>query len=367
MKKPPTRVTLKSLAGELGLTVATVSRSLNGLGRRYRISEETIAAVKRAADLAGYRPDALGRALRMKRTQSIGLVVPDISNPFFASIASSVEAVARERGYVVLLGDSRESTEGELGAVEWMRDRKVDGILACPVGRSVDHLAACARDGLPVVTADRIVGDPPLPYVAADNETGGRLAAEHLLAHGHRRIGILRGLAGTTPDDERVRGFLRAAAARGVPAASVSMAGDAFSEVSGRRAAERLLDLHPELTAVFALANVIALGAMKLYAERAVRVPRDMSLIGFDDHPYAALIDPPMTVIDQPVVAIGRRAAELLIDRIRNGVPAAPGGERVPVRLVERGSVGLPPTARMAGGRRNVKRGTNTQRRRRSV
>jgi LacI family transcriptional regulator len=341
MGKAAKSVTLKMLADDLGLTIATVSRALNGLGPQYRISPKTVEMVCRAAKRVGYRPDPFGRALRMRRTQSIGLILPDVANPYFALIAASVGAVARERGYVVLLGDSGETTRGEMDAVGWMRNRRVDGLVVCPVGCESRHLEVCVEE-LPVITADRAIGNPPLPCVAADNIHGGALAAEYLWSKGHRSIGILQGLPGSTSNDDRLQGFRVALTAHGFVAKDIFVEGEAFTEESGRKSAARLLDRFPRITAFFALSNVIALGALKILAERSIKVPWDISLISFDDHPYAALLNPPLTVIDQPVVAIGRRAAELLFDAIhaRSGVNRAVG-ERLPVRLIERGSVAI--------------------------
>ncbi|MCX7818409.1 MAG: LacI family transcriptional regulator [Kiritimatiellae bacterium] len=334
-------MTLRDLARELGVTVATVSRALNGLGPRYRISARTVRAVRAAARRLRYVPDPAARALRLRRTQTIGLIVPSLANPFFAEIAAAVESVARAAGYVVLIADSRERTAAEVEAVETLRQRRVDGLLVCPVGRDGAHLVAAAHQGLPVVTADRVAGHPPLPLVAADNVGGGRLAAEHLWAAGHRHVAVIEGLRGTSPTFERWAGFWDAwrRLGRGEAPEPVRLGG-AFTVAAGRAAARAVLRHHPEVTAIFAFSCVAAAGALQVLKSRGVKVPEQVSLLAFDDHPYAPLLEPPLSVIAQPVAEIGRRAARLLLDRIagRAGATAA-GGCRLPTRLIVRRSV----------------------------
>jgi LacI family transcriptional regulator len=341
------RATLRTVAGKLGISVSTVSRALSGQGGRYRIRPETVEAVRAAAAKLQYQPDVVARGLRLRRTHSLGLVVPDVANPFFAAIAASVADAARLRGHAVLLCDSRETTEREVEAVRLLRDRKVDGLIVCPVGQRAAHLAACRDAGLPIVIADRIVGSPPLPFVAADNAGGGRQAAAYLAGRGHRRIGILQGLPGSTPNEERKAAFLAELARHGIAARQAPVAGSAFSEAAGAEAAEALLDRHPGLTALFALSNVVAMGALRVLAARGISVPRDLSILGFDDHPYAALLATPLTVIAQPVDDLGRKAAEMLFDRIGGQTPpGAPAAVRLPTHLIERASVAAPPASR---------------------
>ncbi|MBM4156641.1 MAG: LacI family transcriptional regulator [Lentisphaerae bacterium] len=346
------RATLRTVAERLGISVSTVSRALSGQGGRYRIRPETVGAVRAAAADLQFRPDPVARGLRMRRTHSLGLVVPDAANPFFAEIAASVADAARLRGHAVLLCDSRETTEREAEAVRLLMDRKVDGLIVCPVGLRADHLEACRAGGLPVVVADRIVGSPPLPFVAADNAAGGRMAAAYLVKRGHRRIGLLQGLPGSTPNEERKTAFLAELARHGIPRRLVPVAGEEFSEAAGAGAASALLDRHPGLTALFALSNVVAMGALRVLAARGISVPRDLSILGFDDHPYAALLATPLTVIAQPVEDLGRRAAETLFDRIEGRAPSrARAAVRLPVRLVERASVAAQPPDATKGTR----------------
>lgn len=340
MGSPGQRATLRTVAARLGISVSTVSRALSGQGGRYRIRPETVEAVRAAATDLQFRPDPLARGLRLRRTHSLGLVVPDVANPFFAEIAASVADAARLRGHAVLLCDSRETTEREIEAVRLLVDRKVDGLIVCPVGLRADHLESCRAAGLPVVVADRIVGTPPLPFVAADNAEGGRQAAAYLVTRGHRRIGILQGLPGSAPNEERKSAFLAELARHGVARRGIPIAGAAFSEAAGASAAAEALDRHPGLTAFFALSNVVAIGALRALAARGVAVPRDVSILGFDDPPCAALLATPLSVVAQPVEDLGRRAAEMLFDRIEGRTPPrARAAVRLPVRLVERASV----------------------------
>ena len=331
------RITLEDLARKLDLAPATVSRVLNGQGPRYRIAPTTVQRVLDLARTLGYRPNPIARALRTHTSHSIGLVVPDIGNPFFAEIASSVAEVARKNGYVLLLGDSQDSTDLERETLCTMAERNVDGLVVCPVGLESEHLCALARTGRPLVLADRGVAPNQLPCVTADHAQGGRLAAQLLARLGHRRVGIIQGLPGTLPNEERRQAF--ESAWKQLVGQPVAVAGHAFSYESGVEAAEDLLRRFPDLTAWFILCNVSARGAIEVLRRHGRNIPSDVSLIVFDDHPFSELLQPAWTVIQQPVRDIGRRAAERVIEHLRGHSPSAPVWERLSVRLVLRDSV----------------------------
>ena len=332
-------LTLKAIAAHLGVSATTVSRSLNGQGDRYRISEKTQGAVRRLARRLDFSPNPLARGLRLKKTATIGLVIPDISNPFFARIAHCVTVVARDHRHSVLLADSQEQTRLEIASIAALLRRHVDGLILCPVGIADAHLRPLVRGPVPVVLADRHFPRLALPSVTSDNLGGANAATCHLIAAGHRRIGLLQGLPKTSTNQDRLKGYRRALATHGIRNDAGLVVGDSFLEDSGYRAAKRLLRSRPRPTALFALGNLIALGALRAIAEAGFRIPADISLIAFDDHPYAEHLASPVTTVAQDADALGRLAADTLFSRV--GARADDSGQRhvVPTRLIARASV----------------------------
>lgn len=330
--------TLKAIAARLGVSVTTVSRSLNGQGARYRISEKTQRAVQRLARRLDFSPNPIARGLRLKKTATIGLVIPDVSNPFFARIAHRIAVAARDERHSVLLADSQEQTALEVEAIGLLLRRQVDGLILCPVGLSDIHLRSLSRGAVPVVLVDRCFPKLPLPAITSDNVGGARDATRHLLAAGHRRIGVLQGLPLASTNRDRIAGYRQALAARGVPFDPSLVAGDTFLEESGYRSARRLLRARPSPTALFALGNLVALGALRAIAQADLRIPDDISLVAFDDHPYARHLAAPISTVAQDVDALGQNAAEILFAQI-GGSRAAPITRTIPTRLVERRSV----------------------------
>jgi LacI family transcriptional regulator len=243
------RVTLKTIAERVGVSASAVSRVLNGHARKYRISRKTEEEVLRVARELDFSPDQLARGLRLNSSATIGLVVPDISNPFFAGIARVVENEARARGYSVILCDTQDSTDVEVESLALLVGRKVEGLVVLPVGQSSDHLRRFEGGPTPVVIVDRGFADLKLPHVVSDNRAGSARTVEYLLRHGHRSIACIQGLPRTGPNDDRVCGWREALAAHGIAPERSLLAGDAFSEESGYRATKRLLSVRRDMTA----------------------------------------------------------------------------------------------------------------------
>lgn len=337
-------MTLKRVAEIAGVSIATASRVLAGKGDAHRLSAETVAAVQQAAAKIGFRHSHLARSLKSGQSALIGVVVPDIANPFFAAIAREITLAAEAKGLSVLLADSREDDAIERKLVTQLRDRRIEGLVVCPAGLTQDHLVAADADGLPLVVVDRGFADGGLLTVTSDHAQGARAVATALLAAGHRSIGVLQGRPGTLANDERLAAFKEALASAGVRLPTTQVAGDAFSEASGHAAARALLSAKPEITALFALSNQIALGALRAAAELGRVVPRDLSLATFDDLPHAEFLNPPLTTACQDVPGLGRRAGELLLDRIAGKARPRTRMQRIPVTLIERASIAPPPT-----------------------
>lgn len=310
-------VTLRLVAETAGVSVSTASRALNGQARKYRISASTEKAVRRVADELGFQASQVARSLRLKQSGLIGVIVPDISNPFFAAIAREVSLGVDAEGFSVLLGDSREETDIEIRLARQLRAKQVEALLVCPVGVESEHLVELERSGLPVVVADRVFEDIALPSVTSDNLSAARDVADVLIAKGHRRIGVVSGVRDSLPAKLRLQGLQESARKAGFQIDDSLIAGDAFTQQSGYDATIELLKRHPELTALFCMCTPSAIGAMRALAEQGLVVPDDVSVVGFDNHPFAELMKTPLTVSVQDIHSLGKTATDILIHRLR--------------------------------------------------
>ena len=319
--------------------MTTISRVLSGQAGRYRISKKTEAAVRKLAKEASFVPNQLARGLRLKRTLSIGLVIPDISNPFFAAIAHQVIVGTRKHGYSVILCDSQDTTELEVQSLELLQSRSVEGVVLCPAGLRSDHLAGFVGGKPPIVLVDRFFPELPLPYVSSDNVSGARQATELLIAHGHRQIACLQGVRGTSPNESRVRGYKEALAQHHLPVDLNLIVGDSFTEQSGYIETKLLLKTQPGVRALLALSNLNALGAIRALTEEKRRIPEDVSLVSFDDTPYSPYLATPLTTVAQANSEMGEVAVKLLFDQIQSPHRQTKGGILLPTSLVMRGSV----------------------------
>ena len=332
-------ITLQSIADRLDVSVTTVSRVLNGKAERYRISKETQELINSAAKELNYSPNQLARGLRLKRTNTIGYIIPDISNPFFSSIAKSVEKSARKSGYSILLCDSEEDTKIEENLLQLMIDRKVDGLIISPVGIEVNHLRRIAQRNIPIVLLDRYFPELNLPFVTSDNYKGAFEAVNMLIEHGHRRIACIQGLVNTSPNNDRVRGYIDAHKTHDLSVDKKLIVGDSFGEENGYIETKLLLKQDNLPTALFAVSNLISLGAIRAISEEGLKIPDDISMVSFDDQPYSRFLSTPMTTVSQQNAQIGQIAIKLLIDQIQSNRQLEPKGIFLPTKLISRDSV----------------------------
>lgn len=332
-------ITLKSIADRLGVSVTTVSRVLNGKSERYRISKETQESINFAAKELSYSPNQLARGLRLKRTNTIGYIIPDISNPFFSSIAKSVEKSARKSGYSILLCDSEEDTKIEENLLQLMIDRKVDGLIISPVGLEVNHLLKISQKNIPIVLLDRYFPELNFPFVTSDNYKGALEAVNMLIDYGHKRIACIQGLRNTSPNNDRVRGYIDAHKNHDLSVDKKLIVGDSFGEENGYIETKLILKQDNPPTALFAISNLISLGAIRAISEEGLKIPADISMISFDDQPYSRFLSTPMTTVSQQNTQIGQIAIKLLIDQIESNRQLEPKGIFLPTRLISRDSV----------------------------
>ncbi len=329
--------TIRDVAREAGVSQATAARALAGYGY---VSEATRVRVRSAATTIGYRPNAVARSLVSGATKTIGVVVGDIENPFFAGAARGIADVLEADGYTLLLANSDEDLGRERRAVEALRARQVDGLAVVPSsGDDGAHLAAILREGRPVVLLDRPIAGLAADAVLVDNRAGAERAVGHLAALGHRRIGIVSDSPGIASTGERIDGYRDALTQAGATHddALVSLGGSSIEE--GHRAARRLLERPDRPSALFTVNNFMTAGALGAIRELGLRIPDEIALVGFDDLDWTTLVDPPITVVAQPVAELGRTVAERLLERLR-GDAGPPRESRLTTRLVVRGSCG---------------------------
>jgi LacI family transcriptional regulator len=338
MRKKDT-LTLKNIADRLSLSETTVSRALSGQASKYRISQETEKAVLNLAEELHFSPNELARGLRLQKTHTIGLMIPDISNPFFANIARNVEKEARKGGYSVILVDTAEDEAIEIESIRLLRGRKVDGMVISPIGQHASHLEKLFANGMPMVLIDRYFPDSPLPYIASDNFSGAYQAVSHLIQNGHVHIACIQGLENTLPNIERLRGYRSAYADAGIGVDESLIVGDSFGYQNGYIETKLLLRHNPRPTAVFAVSNLISLGALHAIDEEGLSVPGDISIVSFDDQPYSALLATPMTTVAQQNEQIGPLAVKMLFNQIELKTVPEQKGILIPTRLIIRKSV----------------------------
>ena len=334
----------KTIANTLGCSISTVSRVLSGKYEKYRISDETANLILKTAEEMGYIPDELARSLKTNKSNTIGLIIPDIANPHFATIAKIIENEARKVGYSIVLSDSQESSEGESESIHLLKSRRVDGIIICPVGSDSTDLKRIIELNIPLVIADRIIKGLKCPFVVSDNYRGALEAVRHLIHMNHRSIACIQGKTDTSVNDERVRGFRDAHVESSIPLDEKLIVGDNFGKQNGYIWTKIILKRNPRPTAILGLSNLISLGAIKAIYENGLSIPEDISLICFDEQPYSAYMRTPMTTIAQQTNEIGQIAFNLLISEI-NGIfhgekiSNENNGVIIPTELIQRDSV----------------------------
>ncbi|MEX6687739.1 LacI family DNA-binding transcriptional regulator [Danxiaibacter flavus] len=307
-------VTIKDISRASQVSITTVSRVLNGLSRQYRISEETQDIVKAIARELNYRPNQTAVNLRRQKSYSIGLIIPSLSNPFFSNIASIVNHELRKRGYSVILTDSGEDEQTEIEELDLLLDRQIDGLIVTPSGSSYDHIEKAYNNGLPTVCIDRYFEATSVPYVATDNYQGAYELTTHLINYGHTRIACLQGVHHVMPNVQRTKGYQQALADHGLT--TYYIGGTNFSEENGYTETHRLLQRKDRPTAIFALSDTIALGAIRAIREYGLIIPKDISLVTFDNAIYLDYMAPAITSIVQPVNEIARVSIRILLDKL---------------------------------------------------
>src|SRR5829696_629119 len=331
--------TIRDVARRAGVSPMTVSRVVNGSGR---VRPETRHRVKEAISALGYVPNNLARGLTRQKTGALALIVPDFADPFFTLILRGAEAVARRAGYRVILCNTDGDVEREGAYLEDMVAHRVEGVLIAPVGDQSRHnLRRLGPHPPPFVLVDRSIPGIESDLVQGDSVGGARVLVYHLLGLGHRRIAHITESQEVSTARDRLRGYTEALAAADIPIDSdfVKIA-PAANARGGYEAAQRLLDCNPRPSAIFAVNNLTAVGAVIAIRERGLVIPGDMAVVCFDDIELAALLYPFLTVMAQPAETFGTLAVQLLLDRISGRATERRRRVVLPADLIVRASCG---------------------------
>ncbi|MEJ3749860.1 LacI family DNA-binding transcriptional regulator [Actinomycetes bacterium KLBMP 9797] len=331
--------TLQDVADRAGVHRATASRALNP-STRHLVNGATAERVARAAQRLGYRPNAIARSLKTARSASVGLLIPDLTNPLFPPIARGVEDVLRGAGYGAWIANTDNDPEREAAAVEAMLGRTVDGFVVATARLDHPLLDQLLDAGSPLVLVNRRTARSDVCSVTPDEAAGVALAVRHLVELGHRDIVHLAGPQDVSTGVNRLRAYRQAMRDHGRPERAVVC--DGFTEAAGAAAVRHLLDQRVPCTAVLAGNDLLALGCYDALAERGLRCPDDVSVVGFNDMPFVDKLAPPLTTVRIPHYDLGAEAARLLLEEL--GQPGRhPRSVLLPLSLVTRTSTAPPP------------------------
>ncbi|HRR90894.1 MAG TPA: LacI family DNA-binding transcriptional regulator [bacterium] len=303
------RVNIQEVAKEAGVSPSTVSRALNGFPG---ISEKTRERIVEIARKLNYRPNYRGQILTTQNTKNIGLLITDITNPFFPELVMGAEEYASKSGYTVLLGNTSESEEKETNYLDFFSRGPVDGIIISASRVSNEHIIMLAEEGLPIVVINRILEHPKISYVSTDMEKGGYLATMHLLRLGHSKIAFINGPKHSEVSQRRLEGYKKALKEVGVDYNPDLISFNVPVSESGYKEAIKLLCTGEAPTAIFTYNDVMAFGVIKAAKELGIKIPEELSVVGFDDIFFSSFTDPPLTTIKQFKEELGRMAVELL-------------------------------------------------------
>ncbi len=310
--------TIKQVADYAEVSVATVSRVINNSGY---VSQDLQQRVHHAMDVLNYQPSALAQSLRSQRTQVVGVLIPQLDQPFFSALTFSIEQALFANDYRTLICSSEENREKEDAYIDMLTRQRVDGVIFAPTGRqSADNVRYLLERKVPVVIVDRDLSEiREVNRVLTDNYQGGYDGMRYLLEIGHKRIGIIGAPVYSEAMTERIRGTQQALIDFGVePTHEMLITGVLQQFEMGYAAARTLLEKSPPPTAIFALTDVMAVGVIHLAAMLGLRLPEDLSIMGFDDIPLASHVVPELTTIAQPIYQIGETAAQLLVKQMQD-------------------------------------------------
>ena len=338
--------TIADVARKAGVSVSTAARVLSGRGYA---ADETRRQVLEAAEELGYVPNQIARSLRTRQTRLVGLLIGDVENSFYSAIAKNVESVAKDAGYHVVLCNSDDDPEIEREYLKLLDSMRVDALVVTPTSKNRGHLARLLDKDIVIVQVDRRVEGLAADAILVDNESGAASAVSHLVEAGHSQIGILTGELAVPTAKQRLAGYERALKEHGISIREELVKKGSFHREHAIEDATVLIRAQPAPTAIFAANNILAEASLIALGQHGLRVPRDVSVVAFDDVQWMSMVEPPVTAVRQPVADMARSAAELVFRRLREGREGSPSTIVFRTELVERGSV-VPPRKGKAAG-----------------
>lgn len=315
--------TIKDIARETGLSLATISKYINGGNLR----EKNRVAIERAIKKLDYHVNEYARGLKSKKSRTVGMVLPELSNLFNMKIVSVIERILQEQGYSVIICDSQNNLEQEARSVEFLLSKQVDGIINIPMGNSSSHLAPAVERQIPILLLDRPLDklNDVVSCVLIDNQRAARMAVRRLLDAGHRSIGVVVGPAGVYTAEMRLKGYREALEEYGIPFEERLAARASLTVEGGYRQMRRLLKESKDMTAVFVTNYEMTLGALIALNKEGVQIPQELSIVGFDNiMDLSRVFRPSLTIVSQPMEQIGVQAARLMLERLSGDASAAP-------------------------------------------
>jgi LacI family transcriptional regulator len=314
---------IRKIAERAGVSIATVSNVISG---NRPVSASLTKRVRAAIRELDYHPNHIARSLKVKQTNMLGMIIPDITNPFFPEVMRGAEDASRERRYLLVTANTDEHAERERDVISALRSHRVDGLLiaVAPGGGGMAHIESAAQAGIPVVFLDRAPKGAKLDSVTIDNVKGAQDCVRHLIRLGHREIGIITGSLALEIGRQRLNGYEAALKEAGIKVRQSMVLEGNFREDSGYRCAKEILVRQHRPTAIFVSNGVMALGVLQALDELGIECPRDIALATFDDLHFAHAFRPLLTCIAQPAYELGFKGASLLIDRIERKLPSTP-------------------------------------------
>lgn len=329
--------TMRDVAERAGVSLTTVSHVIN---RTRFVSDDVTTRVQQAMEDLNYRPNELARSLRRGQTKTLGLILPDSANPYFAEIGHAIEATSSTLGYNVILCNTHGAEDQEEHYINVLRNKQVDGIIFVATGDKASSISDTLGENFPILLVDRELVGVHTDVIIVDNHQGGLLATRHLLELGHRRVACISGPSTVRPSAERISGYIQALEEYGLAFDSNLFRTGDFHPNSGYLAALDLLQQPDPPTAIFTCNDLMAIGVIRAASETGCSIPADLALVGFDNIELAEYTIPPLTTISQPIEWMGEIAAKKLIQRIEEEDSMEPTRQLLPVELVVRGSSG---------------------------